>query len=109
MAVQEWKIVAGMIANLDLEGMTAEGLDQQLNRIEAKAKNAARLTQQAFDAQHGADVKTMPEFRLKTPGGAKSAPKPGSQYPVMTPEQVRKAPKGTKFRRSDNGQPMVKQ
>lgn len=109
MAVQEWKIVAGMIANLELEGMTAEGLDEQLNRIEAKAKNAARLTQQAFDAQYGADVKSMPEFRLKTPGGAKSAPKPGSQYPVMTPEQVRKAPKGTKFRRADNGQPMVKQ
>lgn len=101
MAVQEWKIVADMIANLELEGMTAEGLDSQLNIIEEKAKNAARLTQQAYDAQYGADVKTMPEFRLRVPGGGRAAPKPGSQYPVMTPEQVRKAPSGTKFRTTD--------
>ncbi len=101
MAVQEWKIVAGMIANLELEGMTAEGLDQQLNRIEAKAKNAARLTQQAFDAQYGADVKTMPEFRLKAPGGPKGAPKPGSNIPVLTPEQVRANPKIKRWRTTD--------
>lgn len=101
MAVQEWKIVAGMIANLDLEGMTAEGLDKQLNRIEAKAKNAARLTQQAYDAQHGADVKTMPEFRLMTPGGSKGAPKPGSNLPVLTPAQVRANPKIKRWRTTD--------
>ena len=101
MAVQEWKIVAGMIANLDLEGMTAEGLNQQLNRIEAKAKNAARLTQQAYDAQHGADVKTMPEFRLMTPGGSKGAPKPGSNLPVLTPAQVRANPKIKRWRTTD--------
>lgn len=109
MAVQEWKIVADMIANLELEGMSAEGLDRQLSIIEEKANNAARLTQQAFAAQYGPDLKSMPEFQLKTPGGSKRAPKPGGQYPVMTPEQVRKAPKGTKFRRADNGKPMVKQ
>lgn len=101
MAVQEWKIVADMIANLELEGMTAEGLDSQLNIIEEKAKNAARLTQQAYDAQYGADVKTMPEFRLRVPGSKRAAPNPGSQYPVMTPEQVRKAPSGTRFRTTD--------
>ncbi len=110
MAVQEWTIVRNMIVNLDLEGMSAEGLDRQLNIIEEKAKNAARLTQEAFAAQYNPDLKTMPEFRLKAPAGAgRAAPKPGSQYPVMTPEQVRKAPPGTKFRRADNGQPMVKQ
>lgn len=110
MAVQEWTIVANMIANLDLEGMSAEGLDEQLNIIEAKAKNAARLTKQAYDAQYSRDVSTMPEFRINMPAAAtRAAPKPGSQYPVMTPEQVRKAPKGTKFRRADNGKPMVKQ
>lgn len=108
MAVQEWTIVRNMIVNLDLEGMTAEGLERQLDIIEAKAKNAARLTQQAFDAQYSPELKSMPEFRLKAPGGAKSAPKPGSQYPVMTPEQVRKAPPGTKFRRADNGKVMEK-
>lgn len=110
MAVQEWTIVRNMIVNLDLEGMSAEGLDRQLNIIEEKAKNAARLTQEAFAAQYNPDLKTMPEFRLKAPAGAgRAAPKPGNQYPVMTPEQVRKAPPGTKFRRADNGQPMVKQ
>jgi len=109
MAVQEWGIVANMIANLELEGMSPEGLDEQLKIIEAKAKNAARLSKQAYDVQYGRDFSTMPEFRIKMPAEAtRTAPKPGSQFPVMTPEQVRKAPKGTKFRRSDNGEPMEK-
>lgn len=104
MAVQEWTIVRNMIVNLDLEGMTPEALDRQLDIIEAKAKSAAQLTQRAFDAQYGNDIKTMPEFRLRTPagaGGSASKRQFGSQYPVMTPEQVRKAPKGTKYYTTD--------
>jgi len=82
MAVQEWKIAADMIANLDLAGMTPRALDAQMDRIIEQVSNATNLAQQVYDAQYGDDVKQYPAFKLK--GG--SSPK------AKTP--VTKAPPG---------------
>jgi hypothetical protein len=65
MAVQEWKIVADMIAKLDLEGMTPRALDAQMNRIIEQVRNATNLAERVYDVQYGDDIKEYPDFKLK--------------------------------------------
>ena len=65
MAVQEWKIAADMIANLDLAGMTPRALDAQMDRIIRQVSNATNLAQQVYDVQYGDDVKEYPAFKVK--------------------------------------------
>jgi hypothetical protein len=57
MAVQEWTIVADMIAKLDLANMTPRALDAQMDRIIKQVDLATRLAEQVYDAQYGDDVK----------------------------------------------------
>ena len=81
MAVQEWKIVSDMIANLDLEGMGAKDLDDQLDIIEAQARRAAEVTRDAYENQYVEEFARYPNrFKLKQPsapatgGGARRTP-----------------------------------
>jgi hypothetical protein len=82
MAVQEWKIVADMIAKLDLEGMTPRALDAQMNRIIEQVRNATNLAERVYDVQYGDDIKEYPDFKLR------GAPSPRAKTPVT------KAPPG---------------
>lgn len=76
MAVQEWKIVSDMIANLDLEGMGAKDLDDQLDIIEAQARRAAEVTRDAYENQYVEEFARYPgRFQLKQP----SAPAAGGR------------------------------
>ncbi len=75
MAVQEWRIVRDMIANLDLEGMEASDLDDQLEIIETQARRAAAITQDAYENQYVEEFARYPgRFQLKAPPTA-GAPK----------------------------------
>jgi len=65
MAVQEWKIVADQIANLDLAGMTPRALDAQMDRIIQQVSNATNLAQRVYDVQYSDDVKEYPAFKLR--------------------------------------------
>ena len=68
MAVQEWKIVSDMIASLDLEGMGAKDLDDQLDIIEAQARRAAEATRDAYENQYVEEFARYPNrFQLKQP------------------------------------------
>jgi hypothetical protein len=65
MAVQEWRIVSDMIASLDLEGMGAADLDNQLDIIEAQARRAAEVTRDAYENQYIEEFDRYPgRFRL---------------------------------------------
>jgi hypothetical protein len=64
-AVQEWKIVADQIANLDLVGMTPAALDAQMDRIIRQVSNATNLAGQVYDIQYSDDVKEYPDFKLR--------------------------------------------
>lgn len=104
MAVQEWRIVSDMIASLDVTGMEPADLDNQLDIIEGQAKRAASITRDAYENQYVEDFARYPNrFQLPEPSAAapKAAPRGGKNYPVLTPDQVRKAPKGTTFRTTD--------
>jgi hypothetical protein len=65
MAVQEWTIVADMIAKLDPTNMTPRALDAQMDRIIKQVDLSTRLAEQVYDAQYGNDVKEYPAFKLK--------------------------------------------
>jgi hypothetical protein len=65
MAVQEWKIAADMIANLDLANMTPRALDAQMDRIIEQVSNATKLAERVYDIQYGDDVKQYPAFKLR--------------------------------------------
>lgn len=95
MAVQEWKIVADQIANLDLEGMTPRALDAQMDRIIQKVSNATNLARNVYDVQYGDDLKDYPSFKLRGIPSAKAktpvtkAP-PGvsaTEWKAMTPAE----------------------
>jgi hypothetical protein len=65
MAVQEWRIVSDMIASLDLEGMGAADLDNQLDIIEAQARRAAAVTRDAYQNQYVEEFDRYPgRFQL---------------------------------------------
>jgi hypothetical protein len=65
MAVQEWKIAADMIANLDLANMTPRALDAQMDRIIEQVSNATKLAERVYNIQYGDDVKELPTFKLR--------------------------------------------
>jgi hypothetical protein len=65
MAVQEWTIVADMIAKLDPTNMTPRALDAQMDRIIKQVDLSTRLAEQVYDAQYGDDVKQYPAFILR--------------------------------------------
>ena len=65
MAVQEWKIAADMIANLDLATMTPRALDAQMDRIIEQVSNATKLAERVYGIQYGEDVKQYPDFKLR--------------------------------------------
>jgi hypothetical protein len=65
MAVQEWTIVADMIAKLDLANMTPRALDAQMDRIIEQVSTATKLAERVYDAQYGDDVKEYPAFKLR--------------------------------------------
>lgn len=65
MAVQEWKIAADMIANLDLANMTPRALDAQMDRIIEQVSNATKLAERVYNIQYGDDVKELPAFKLR--------------------------------------------
>jgi hypothetical protein len=77
MAVQEWKIVADMIAKLDLEGMTPRALDAQMDRIIEQVRSATNLAERVYDVQYGDDIKEYPDFKLR------GAPPPRTKTPVV--------------------------
>lgn len=52
MAVQEWKIVSDMIANLDEKGMNPADLDRQVALIEAQAIGTANRIRDAYQRQY---------------------------------------------------------
>jgi len=71
MAVQEWRIVSDMIASLDIEGMEANDLDDQLDIIESQARRAAEVTRDAYDNQYVEEFARYPgRFELKETSGA---------------------------------------
>lgn len=75
MAVQEWRIVSDMIANLDVEGMNATDLDDQLQIIESSARRAAATTQDAYTNQYAEEFERYPNrFQLKEPSAGKETP-----------------------------------
>lgn len=76
MAVQEWRIVRDMIANLDLEGMEPSDLDNQLDIIETQARRAAAITQDAYENQYIEEFARYPNrFQLKAPDAAAQGPR----------------------------------
>jgi len=76
MAVQEWRIVSDMIANLDVEGMDPKDLDDQLDIIESTARRAAATTQDAYTNQYAEEFERYPNrFQLKEPQKAENAKK----------------------------------
>ncbi len=76
MAVQEWTIVADMIAKLDPTNMTPRALDAQMDRIIKQVDLSTRLAEQVYDAQYGDDVKQYPAFKLR------GSPPPRTKTPV---------------------------
>ena len=95
MAVQEWKIVADQIANLDLANMTPRALDAQMDRIIRQVGNATKLAQQVYDVQYGDDLKEYPDFKLrglpsptaKTPVTKAPAGVSAAEWKAMTPAE----------------------
>jgi hypothetical protein len=96
MAVQEWTIVADMIAKLDLEGMTPRALDAQMNRIIEQVRNATNLAERVYDVQYGDDIKEYPDFKLrgtppaprtKTPVTKAPAGVSATEWKAMTPAE----------------------
>ena len=82
MAVQEWRIVSDMIANLDVEGMNATDLDDQLQIIESSARRAAATTQDAYTNQYAEEFERYPNrFQLKEPSAGKATT--GSKKPSL--------------------------
>jgi hypothetical protein len=82
MAVQEWRIVSDMIANLDLEGMGAADLDNQLDIIEAQARRAVEVTRDAYENQYVEEFARYPgRFRLPD---ASAAAAPAAQRRTPT-------------------------
>lgn len=109
MAVQEWRIVSDMIANLDLEGMNASDLDDQLQIIESQARRAAAVTQDAYENQYVEEFARYPgRFQLKVPGS--NAPRtPTSSLPRVRTDAEWKALKPGTLYIAPNGETKRKQ
>jgi hypothetical protein len=82
MAVQEWRIVSDMIASLDLEGMGAADLDNQLDIIEAQARRAVEVTRDAYENQYVEEFARYPgRFQLPDASAA-AAPDAARRTPT---------------------------
>lgn len=83
MAVQEWTIVRNMIANLDVNGMSARDLDDQIDIIVSAAQGAANRVRDQYLNQYAEEFERYPNrFQLKEPraaeGATSTAPKIGA-------------------------------
>ena len=95
MAVQEWKIAADMIANLDLANMTPRALDAQMDRIIRQVSNATNLAERVYNIQYGDDLKEYPDFklrgtppaRIKTPVTKAPSGVTATEWKAMTPAE----------------------
>jgi hypothetical protein len=77
MAVQEWKIVRDLIADLEVTGMGAKDLDNQLDIIESAAQGAADRVRDTYLNQYAEEFERYPNrFQLKEPRRAAGAGKP---------------------------------
>ena len=77
MAVQEWKIVRDLIADLEVTGMGAKDLDNQLDIIESAAQGAADRVRDTYLNQYAEEFERYPNrFQLKEPQKAAGANKP---------------------------------
>jgi hypothetical protein len=104
MAVQEWGIVRQMVAETDPVKMDPDTLDNQLELIRATAIGAAERIKDAYENQYVEEFARYPgRFQLGNLSAAPAAApaKSGQKYPTFTPEQARKAPKGTRYRTTD--------
>jgi hypothetical protein len=104
MAVQEWGIVRQMVAETDPVKMDPDTLDNQLELIRATAIGAAQRIKDAYENQYIEEFARYPgRFQLGNLSAAPAAApaKSGQKYPTFTPEQARKAPKGTRYRTTD--------
>lgn len=84
MAVQEWNIVRGFIAELDPAKMSPKALEDQLDIIEAAALGAAERISDAYNNQYVEEFARYPgRFELKGPPKTPvtSRPKAESQLP----------------------------
>jgi hypothetical protein len=83
MAVQEWKIVRDLIADLEVTGMGAKDLDNQLDIIESAAQGAADRVRDTYLNQYAEEFERYPNrFQLKEPRGPAGAGKPLRFNPV---------------------------
>lgn len=75
MAVQEWKIVRDLIADLEVTGMGAKDLDDQLDIIENAAQGAADRVRDTYLNQYAEEFERYPNrFQLKEPSAGKATP-----------------------------------
>lgn len=88
MAVQEWTIVRDMIAALNVEGMGAKDLDDQLDIIEGASRRAERVTRDAYQNQYVEEFARFPNrFQLReadAPAATRAAPPAGKRPAAPT-------------------------
>lgn len=85
-------------------------IEKKLNQLRRALQNEQADIEDTYSAEQGF---RFPRYRKAVPpqlGGDRNAgqPRQGGSLPVLTPEQARAAPKGTRFRTSD-GRVMVRQ
>jgi hypothetical protein len=101
MAVQEWNIVRGFIAELDPAKMSPKALEDQLDIIEAAALGAAERISDAYNNQYVEEFARYPgRFELKGPPKTPvtSRPKAESQLPrIKTDAQWNALEPGTLY------------
>jgi len=101
MAVQEWKIVSDMIANLDVTGMEPADLDNQLDIIESTARRAAQITRDSYENQYAEEFARYPNrFVLKEPGAmptTRAKPAEAALPRVRTDADWSRLPVGTLY------------
>lgn len=77
MAVQEWKNVAGSVANMDPSKMSSADLDRQLNSIVTQLAIAENNVRNAYELEYGGGQFYTPledQGSANTPGGEQTRP-----------------------------------
>ena len=86
MAVQEWTIVRNMIANLDVNGMSARDLDDQIDIIVSAAQGAANRVRDQYLNQYAEEFDRYPKrFQLKDPQAAAKPAAGAGKIPRYNP------------------------
>jgi hypothetical protein len=86
MAVQEWTIVRNMIANLDVNGMSARDLDNQIDIIVSAAQGAANRVRDQYLNQYAEEFDRYPKrFQLKDPQAAAKPAAGAGKIPRYNP------------------------